>query len=365
MRKPKANPDSTPTTHFFARELPGENPPSFSTLETLYELAYQLYALIPWHILDEGELVLVRNPANGEMCYCSVMGSLGEVLALHAYLGDESYRLFRNLADSEDNVEEFLESNRRVALEFVSSRDLDAQDKKLLTALGHPLRKAQACPIFRSGRPGFHAWFVTEEEALLLIECTRAMLLICSEVSTKQGVDYWAEEDFFPLVTHLAEEGTKSKFHVELIEAPLPEEPAPVPVSLSEEQLTLLRHKDYPVGGVLELDYIVDPMPIGTRYERKSFTRIALAVDGKTGMVLQPEIASPGASPGQALVEVILKAIKSTRAIPSEVRVQNKRFKANLEPLASVCGFPVKVVRSLPALSAARAALLDHLERMG
>ena len=66
----------------FVRELAGETAPSFSTMERLYGLASELYGLRPWRLIDESQLILVRDSASGEVCYCSVMGMLGEVYSI-------------------------------------------------------------------------------------------------------------------------------------------------------------------------------------------------------------------------------------------------------------------------------------------
>jgi hypothetical protein len=97
MPRRRANSASGNSDRFFTEKLLGETPPSFSTMEELYGLAAKLCALRPWHVLDESELVLTRDSATGETCYCS-MGALGEVLATHAYIGTGSYRLFRRIA---------------------------------------------------------------------------------------------------------------------------------------------------------------------------------------------------------------------------------------------------------------------------
>jgi hypothetical protein len=54
-------------------------------MERLYRLASDLYGLRPWRVLDENNLIAVRDSVSGELCYCSVMGALGEVLSMHAY----------------------------------------------------------------------------------------------------------------------------------------------------------------------------------------------------------------------------------------------------------------------------------------
>jgi hypothetical protein len=358
----RANPTSNQDDHFFTNQLIGETPPSFSTLERLYLLSARLYELRPWDLVDESELILTRDSATGETCYCSIMGSLGEVLAVHAYIGVESYRLFRKVSAGEvSGAGEFFEAQHSVYLEFVPARELDAQDRKLLTALHHNIRAAGASPIFRASRPGFFPWYVTEQEARLLEECLRAVIVICSGVSAQPGLKYWERNYTYPLVSRTGEKEGEPRYSVEFVEATLPQQPPLAPVQLEPEQLRRLRNRDYPVGGALELDHFSSGAKIGEKNERKACVRVAVAVDAASGFLFPPELASPELSVADALGMAIIRAAESSRALPREVRVSNRRFKDCLEPLAEVCGFSVKVVRSLPALAEAREALLRML----
>jgi hypothetical protein len=47
-----------------------------------------------------------------------------------------------------------------------------------------------ASPIFRIMRPGFLPWFVNEEEALILAECIRAVLVVCIAMASRKSVDF-------------------------------------------------------------------------------------------------------------------------------------------------------------------------------
>jgi hypothetical protein len=128
LTKRHANSAGDHPHQFFAKELLGETPPSFATMEDLYGLAAEMYALRPWHVLAEGELVLIRDSATGETCYCSVIGALGEVLAMHAYIGTESYRLFRKIAAGKIvGAGEFFETQHSVYVEFAPRADLDGK----------------------------------------------------------------------------------------------------------------------------------------------------------------------------------------------------------------------------------------------
>ena len=342
----------------FVRELAGETPPSLSTMERLYGLASELYGLRPWRLIDESQLILVRDSASGEVCYCSVMGMLGEVFSIHAYIGTESLRLFRKMeAEEITDAGEFFASQHSVYVEFVPKAELERQDRELLAALSHPQGRGVASPIFRTIRPGFYPWFVTEEEARTLAECIRAVVVVCAAVASQKSVKFWELTDTYPMVSRV--EGAEPRYQMDLVKSILPPEP-PIPtVRLEEEVLRPLRSQDYAVRGVMELDHILSAAAIGKKGERRACASIALAVDADSGMVLAPDLTNSNVAAGDALARVFLKAIQTDRTVPKEVRVRSPRLKDCLAPLMESFGVAVRVASSLPAADEARSHLLS------
>jgi hypothetical protein len=191
MTRQKDSVTTEKPTHFFAKELANEGPPSFETLHLLYELSIEFWRRSPWDVFSDSQLVLVKIPNSGEIAHCSVMGALGEVYRLHAYFGQEGYRLFRKIASGEAVTPgEFYRSQKGVYAEFVENKEMETADRKLLSALGHP-SQVKAGPIFRSIRPGHKPWYVTEGEANTLIECLQATLGVYRSIKGGQQVDYW------------------------------------------------------------------------------------------------------------------------------------------------------------------------------
>jgi hypothetical protein len=328
-------------------------------MERLYGLASTLYGLRPWRLLDEDNLIVVRDSATGELCYCSVMGALGEVLSMHAYIGAEGLRQFRKIeAEEITDPGEFLASMHCLYVEFVRRSELQRQDRELLAALGHPRGRGLASPIFRAIRPGFHPWFVTEEEAGTLAECIRAVIVVCSAVASQKKVKFWDQADTYPMVSR--EEGAEPRYHVDLVQASLPAEPPIPPARLEEEALRQLRGQDFAVRGVMELDHILTGAAIGKKNERKACASFALAVDAESGMVLAPEATDSSVAAGDALARVFLKAVQASRTLPKEVRVRNKKLKECLAPLMASFGVTVRVARRLPAADEALAHLLGY-----
>jgi len=348
---------STHPDHCFVKELAGENPPSFAALQNLYEQASQLYAQRPWNLLDESQLILLRSSAGGELCHCSILGSLGQVYAVHAYIGPESFRAFRKMeAGQITEVGEFFASQHTVYVEFVSRAELQKPDRDLLAALGHPRSRNAKCPIFRAVRPGFYPWFVTAEEAQILAECIRAVTVVCSAVAVGSSAGFWDEkQDIYPMVSP-APSG-QSDYRIEPTKAALLPDAPLLPVRLENEVLNRLRGQDYAVRGVMELDHMFSAAAVGGRNERKACTCVALAVDAETGIVYAPELTGSSVPPADAMAQAFIKAVQATGIFPREVHVRHAGFREQLGPLLQSFDVAIRVQHSLQAMDQARAEL--------
>jgi hypothetical protein len=356
----KATPVHAHPDRCFVAELPGENPPLFSELQKLYGLATELFALRPWQLLEDSQLTLVQAGPGGELCYCCVMGALGEVYAMHAYMGFESYRLHCDIqADGIVEPGEFFARQRSVYVEFVPRKELERQDRELLAWLHHPQGKGMLAPIFRACRPGFHPWFVNAEEARALAKCIAATIEICNAVAGGKGKKFWKHDGVFPLAVE--EKKDASRYRIDLVKAELPEEPPIPPARANEEKLAQLRGRDYPVRGVMELDHILSGAPIGKKNERKSCASFALAVDAKSGIIYAPNATDSRVPPGDSLASVFIDAVQASRAFPQEVRVRTQKLSNCLAPLMESFGVAVRVSPKLPAADEARAHLLSFL----
>jgi hypothetical protein len=111
----------------------------------------------------------------------------------------------------------------------------------------------------------------------------------------------------------------------------------------------------------MELDYIFGGVPVGNKSERKKCASIALAADADTGMVYPPEVTDSSVPCGDAVSRVFLKAIQSSRTLPTEVRVRSQELKDSLGQFMGSFGVMLGVARRLPAVDQARTHLLGFL----
>ena len=283
-----------------------------------------------------------------------------DAILLDAGRGEEGLRLFRSIA-SEDLFEpgEVLASMHCLSVEFVPRRELKRQDRELLAALGHPQGRGLALPIFRVIRPGFHPWFVNAEEARILAECIRSVVVVCAAIANQKDANFWDSDDTYPVVTRA--DIAEPRYIIDLFKPVLPAQPFVASVNLPEELLRPLRRRDYAVRGAMELEYVFSGTAVGKAHERTACVAIALAVDADTGIVYAPEATNTSVPPAEALARVFLKAVQSNRVFPREVRLRSQKHAASLGPLMESFGVKLRVAKRLPAAEEARAHLLGFM----
>jgi hypothetical protein len=351
-KKPKP-PTASPPERFFEKELSGDQAPSFQTMQALYKQSAAIHAAQPWTILEEDQLILFQD--GGEMCFCSVLGAAGEASAVQVLIGPQSYFWFLKMHNREPiSIGDYFGHQHNLFVHYVAPSELTTPDRSLVRNMGHPLTKGTEAPFFRTIRPGYHPWFVTESEAKILRRGLESVLVIADCLAQEPDADLWNEEDVYPLVRFTAEHSDRLEYVVKLTAAPREIPTMPKLPELDQPRIQSILDGRYRSAGVLEVDHFYTAAMIGAKDERKACMRIALAIDSKTAIAFPPLVSAPEESTGKMLQQVVLQAIEVKHALPAEVRVLNREYKILLDPLAESLGFRIKVQDSLPALNFAK-----------
>jgi len=87
---------------------------SLSLWKYLFAAAQQFNTLQPWDLLDDFNLICVRNPDYGETGYGAVMESLGTLFGFCLYRGTEGFDFYRRQMKNNGDIEtrEFLLSGQ-------------------------------------------------------------------------------------------------------------------------------------------------------------------------------------------------------------------------------------------------------------
>ena len=286
------------------------------------------------------------------------MGALGEVQMVQAYVGASSYFGFRKMHDGRQmTVGDFYANQRSVFVQYVPINELEAQDRELLKAMQHPLARGTVAPIFRTIRPGYHPWFVTENEVRILTTALEAVLAVCDLMDKEPDLDPWDTADVYPLVKLEEAKDGRQKYLVSEVDAPRRALTMPAPPAPDTKRIqTIIDHK-LPSKGILEVDHFYTLSMIGEKHARKACLRIALAIEAKTALALPPQLSTPEESTADILQRLVLDAIEASGAIPSKIYVRDREYKSLLAPLARALDFEITVKKSLPALDFAKSEM--------
>ena len=366
----------------------------------LYQLAVEFRKTKLWERLYDSELFAVGMP-NGEVGYISVMGMLGEHLALAVYVGEQglcSYRLLSGINEHMRDAEriERMMSQDCVMCSFEPKAELRPRDLQEIKEYGLTFHGKNAYPLLERFRPCCSPWYLEgaqDEEYLHL-----GLLAGLEAARRLNGADI--QQDFFhtpdpgaakeslgfqegapygrdiPLLTPQAD-GTFLWSRIALPASVEPTYPSPI----LTDDLALRKLSKQPKSGIWECGVMMHQEPIalgktdadGNATEPESapyFPLVLLIVDHENGMVLHLGFEEPGAGL-DGLLDGFAEGISKT-SLPSQVLVRDDRTHALLRSVSEQLGIRLTIVAQLPLLDEAEDSLchrepineLDQMEAM-
>jgi hypothetical protein len=343
---------------------------SAETWKALLAAADEFHRLAPWEWMHDAHVVGLRHPVTREILLGSVLGQLRSVFALLVYRGAAGHRWLINtiLNQGSPSAERNMAFEQDlVKAEFVPKRELDDSDRAILAAGNYvPTKKRGAVwPQFRSFVPGHYPWPVTQTEAETLFFALPRVAAVARLLQTEahvwddhcRGEIGFVPDDFDPAAGPLRAD--QLQWH------PMIPAPDPIPQSVTLDAATMTRLSKLPAarGFHLELDLGYSPFSIADG-GRPRFPRLAMAVDGGSGMVGGFHLSSADDTDGAAALAVVLKdTLKQFGHRPEIILVQQPRVATMLADVAAELHVPVQEVVELPGLNQARAHMEQTLGR--
>lgn len=322
----------------------------------LYEAAIEIKKIAPWEWMEEMDIFGVQNPETGELGFVSIMGTLGEHLAISVYSGAKGLYGFWDLENAgPDEMPERLLEIPQLQASFEGRNELQKKDRDLINQLGLKFRGRQAWPLFRSFRPGFVPWFLEGVEARFLthvLEQTHNVALRYKEdVSLLEPPD---DETYLVRVPH-ADNGTIT--WVDKIRRIPPPEPTAISLAMDVQALERLKH--LPKQRVtLEADFFLAPMPVQeNRDERPYYPYILMIVETHSGAIVGHEMFSLESSLEDMWGQVPARAVQQMAAagiVPNTIKVRSRLLFQLLQPIAQEVRFKLKQSDYLSSLDPAK-----------
>lgn len=329
---------------------------------SLYAAAAEIMRIAPWQWMTEDQLFGVQNPDTGEIGFVSIMGHLGEHLAVAVYRGPRAlYDFFALHNNPHAMAPTSVIEMEQLQVAFGDRDELTDRDRRLIKELGLKFRGRQAWPYFRSHRHGHWPWHLEADEAKFLVQALEQAALVVQRLHDDPALVESTAPDTYLVRVPRMDGGHLNWEDQRMI---IPAEPPP-PVLLRMDSDLLARVKQLPrKRTTLEVDYFLFPAPIGSGRERPSLAKMVMVVDHETGMVigtdlLQPE---PGVDDPLALVPLtVVQLLARLRGVPARVLASSWLVAQLMQVLGEELGYTVEVVPYLEQLEAARAFLFDRM----
>jgi hypothetical protein len=338
-----------------------EQSPTLSQWKALYEQALQFKQLACWTWMTEENIFGIQDPKTGEIGYCCVIGSLGEVFGLIVYLGSEGLEGFRKLRTKRrapGSIEGLLLHNC-LSLTFDDRKYVQKEEYEIIKQLGLSVRGRNAYPIFKNLKPGYLPWSITADEAIYLTYALTQAEDICLRFKEQRILlDPPLPGQY--LVRTLESNGDALTWRDQWM-LPAPVKPKPLSVQLDELRVQRLKSRNLKMQGVWEFDYAFADIPI-KESDRPFFPCLLIVADHATGFIFHNHMAPPDAYPSQ-FANSFIEGLEKTGFLPVEILVAQAEAKFILEPVTSRLGIKLTKIKTCTEANRARREFVKFMAR--
>ena len=325
----------------------------------LYEESLKFKALACWDWMEDSYIFGVQNPADGEIGYCCVLGSLGEVLALTVYTGTEGLEIHQKMQRGEFYYSDVYYIQKCLMASFDNKKDLDKKDLNIIEELGLKFRGKHAWPMFRNYHPGYVPWYLTKEEVNFLTLALEQAIIVAERFKEDPDLLTPAKKGTYLVRVPEKKENKfiwKDKW---LKPGPLKKEEKALP-PVDKERLKKIKKEVKKGQNIWEIDYFYSPDPVyDKRGERPYYPVTFLCIDGRSHLPLSTNILKN--TEIAQFCENFLYLIESLEFMPGIIVTTREDVKELFEPVAKVLGIRVEIVEYIEALEQLQEMMMGML----
>jgi hypothetical protein len=331
---------------------------SLPVLQQVYAAAQKFRSLEPWTLLDDLDLICVRDPATGVTSYGVVIGSGGTIFGYCLYRGTEGFEVYRRLMENEFEFDDIFSIQNCIKVEFGPKSEMEPQDIQIIKRLNLFCKGKIGWPQIRSYLPKYAPWYIDEAEAKSFSHGLQAACYHYEQVRSG-AIDESIKDGEYLVYMPADESWTDFKSEWEKF-------PAALPAALSPLlNMTLIQSlKAFPMkqDGTWEAHMIVLPSSVMDG-ERPYFVRIPAVCNSSSGFAFQTDPVLPEISDEQALANALCTVIKDNNIKPKTVCVKSTGLKNALTPLANAFGFSLRKKKNLDVIADMKNEMMRFLSR--
>lgn len=336
-----------------------EKAPTLKEWRQLYQLAGEIKELHPWENMFEYDIFGVKDPQSGELAFVSIMGSLGEHLAIAAYLGIRGLTQFWSMQESGPNISmDAFTQVYQLQLSFEDRNILLPQDRKIIKQLGLAFRGKNSWPLFRSYLPGYFPWLFNLDEARFFVHILeQALNVIPRYMEDENLLNPGGNDDYLIRIPSKTKKGLVWKDKV--MNIPLLSQ---VEIPMAMNMATLRELSELPgSNNKLEIDVFTTFLYIQEKNERPLVPYILLILDSETGMIVGTEMIDPLPTPEEMwgrVPAIIVEKLVSTGLRPESITVRKPILYSIFQSVCEELAVSLQLTQQMPIMDEA----IKHFE---
>ncbi|PIP71249.1 MAG: hypothetical protein COW90_01015 [Nitrospirae bacterium CG22_combo_CG10-13_8_21_14_all_44_11] len=328
-------------------------------LKTLYDAAIEFRKIEPWKWVKETDIFGVQNPKTNEVGYCCIMGEMGEVLAMAVYNGTEGLNGYQQIRKGQVKPEDpdSLHIQDCLIVSFENKGFVEKEDIQLINKLGYKFRGRNACPMFRSYKPGYFPWFLSRDEVLSMTDALNQAKDVCLRLKENNKMLHAPQKNQYLIRFSETKDGKviwKDEWR----------EPAPVKIEnystepVDEVRVQRIKNSVKQVSAIWEVDFFFAPTPI-REGGRPFFPQAIMIADHDTGFIHDMHLAQ-AATCRKEFAEKFISCIEKTSVIPLEILVRKEDIAKLLEPYTSRLNIKLSRTKKLQNVDNAIKSMIRH-----
>ena len=262
----------------------------------MYEAAKTYRDFKPWNHFDDSYIFGIQDPVSDEIGWCVIMGYGEELYGLVVYMGDEGFEKYEEMIDLFGAGEEtnIVLNQKCLKVEYVNKDEIEDVDKEIYKQLGLKYRGKNQYPMVRRNDPGLFPWPVEDEQAAFLTHCLEQSVSVVQQaLDGKITISEMDSDDEFLVMVPEAGEGNEIEWKPVYVDIPDPDDLANYTPDAFLVNRVKRELKKNDAALFLSFQYLMNPVQ-EKKGERAFFPRLALWVDGDSGLIIANNIYPPG-----------------------------------------------------------------------
>jgi hypothetical protein len=303
----------------------------------------------------------VQNPYTGEIGYCSIMGNVGNHIAIAVYKGEKGLYEVLKLLSGEVDVEspDALFMQDCIMLSFEDRTRLTNKDLNIIKQLGLKYRGKKEWPLFRDYTPGLFPWYLNGDDCrflTLVIEQAVEVAMLCKK---DKHLIYDCNDDEF-LVRVPQKNGDTFSWETKHI-IPEPFNQSLFTVEVADEiSVRRLKNVTPKSGNVWEIDTFYAPSPVADN-GRPFYPKACLYLDHDGESILGIHLIEKLEESGYEFVDKFIDTIETMGYLPRCIYVEREETYALFNDICKKLGIELVMVETLSLMNEIRDEMGDFL----